>query len=60
MIQFILRKIVGSKNQRELKKIWPLVRQINDIEAKLQNEPASALVERTRKWQAELGDGTVA
>ena len=56
MIQYILRKIVGSKNQRELRRIWPIVRQINEIEAKLQSEPASALVERTRKWQAELKD----
>jgi len=56
MIQYILRKIVGSKNQRELKKIWPIVKQINDIEARLQNEPTSALVDRTRKWQAELGE----
>ncbi len=56
MIQYILRKIVGSKNQRELKKIWPIVKQINDIEARLQNEPTSALVDRTRKWQAELSE----
>lgn len=54
MIQFLLRKIVGSKNQRELKKIWPIVRQVNEIETKLQSEPEGALVERTRKWQAEL------
>lgn len=54
MIQWLLRKIVGSKNQRELKKIWPIVRQINEIELKLQSEPESALLERTRKWQAEL------
>ncbi len=54
MIQWILRKIVGSKNQRELKKIWPVVRQINEIELKLQSEPAEALVQRTRRWQAEL------
>jgi preprotein translocase subunit SecA len=54
MIQWLLRKIVGSKNQRELKKIWPIVRQINEFEAAMQNEPESALLDRTRKWQAEL------
>ncbi len=56
MIQWLLRKIVGSKNQRELKKIWPLVREINEFESKMQNEPESALVERTRRWQAELAE----
>ncbi len=54
MIQWVLRKIVGSKNQRELRKIWPMVKQVNQLEEQLQREPEGALLERTRKWQAEL------
>ena len=34
MLHWILRKIVGSKNQRELKKLWPIVQQINRFEQK--------------------------
>ena len=29
----ILKKLFGTKNDRELKKLWPLVRKINEIEA---------------------------
>ncbi len=54
MIQWMLRKIVGSKNQRELRRIWPIVKQINEIESKLQGEPEGALQERTSKWKQEL------
>ncbi len=51
MINWILRKIIGTKNQRQIKKLWPLVAEINEIEQKLQGEPAEALRERTAKWQ---------
>ena len=43
MLHWILRKIVGSKNQRELKKIWPIVQQINRLETELQSQPEEAL-----------------
>ena len=32
MINFIIKKIVGSKNQREIKRMMPIVRQINAFE----------------------------
>jgi preprotein translocase subunit SecA len=54
MIGFILRKIVGSKNEREVKKLWPLVAKINEIEQSLQALPDEALREKTRAWKAEL------
>ena len=54
MLQLILRKIVGSKNQRELKKLWPLVQQINKLEAQLQQQPESGLHEKVALWRADL------
>ena len=55
MIQWILRKIIGTRNQRELKRIWPIVRKINQIEAGLQEQPDDALREKTlagrRNWR---------
>jgi preprotein translocase subunit SecA len=30
-----VKKIVGSKNERELKKLWPVVAQINSFEQKM-------------------------
>ncbi len=32
MIQWLLRKIVGSKNQRVLKRLWPIVRKVGTHE----------------------------
>ncbi len=51
MIKWILQKIVGSKNQRELRRIRPIVSRINEIEEALQREPEEKLREMTREWQ---------
>ncbi len=54
MLHWILRKIVGSKNQRELKKLWPLVQQVNRFEQELQSQPESVFHEKTARWKADL------
>lgn len=54
MIKWILQKIVGSKNQRELRRIRPAVSRINEVEEALQREPESILLEKTRGWQEHL------
>ncbi len=54
MIKWILQKIVGSKNQREIRRILPTVSRINEIEEALQREPEEKLREMTRNWQAHL------
>jgi preprotein translocase subunit SecA len=54
MIKWILQKIVGSKNQRELRRIRPTVLRINEIELTLQQETEENLRERTRQWQGHL------
>ena len=54
MIKWILQKIVGSKNQREVRRIRPTVARINEIEEALQREPEEKLREMTRNWQAHL------
>jgi preprotein translocase subunit SecA len=46
--------IFGSKNDRELKKIWPLVRRINEIEAGLQKLSDDELRQKTADWKAQL------
>ena len=45
MIKWILQKIVGSKNQREVRRIRPTVARINEIEEALQREPVEKLLE---------------
>jgi preprotein translocase subunit SecA len=54
MIKWILQKIVGSKNQREVRRIRPTVARINEIEEALQREPLEKLLEFTEKWQSHL------
>jgi preprotein translocase subunit SecA len=54
MIKWILQKIVGSKNQREVRRIRPTVARINEIEEALQREPEEKLREMTRSWQAHF------
>ncbi len=54
MIGFIVKKFIGSKNEREVKRLRPLVAQINAIEADLQKEPAEALRQKTVAWKEEL------
>lgn len=54
MFKFILKKILGSKNERDLKKIRPLVDRINEIEESLQKESDDFLREKTAKWKEEL------
>jgi preprotein translocase subunit SecA len=35
MFGSLIKKIVGSKNERELKKLWPIVAKINDMESSI-------------------------
>ena len=52
MLNFIIRKIVGSQNERQVKKMRPLVAKINQIEATLQSVPDDALRQKTSAWKA--------
>src|SRR5688572_30666460 len=52
MLGFIIKKIIGSKNDREIKRMWPIVHKINEIEAGLQSLPDDALRQKTAEWKA--------
>src|SRR5437867_8869468 len=54
MIGFIIRKIIGSKNDREVQRLRPLVAKINEIESALQAQPPEALREKTAAWKERL------
>ncbi|MEO1831085.1 MAG: preprotein translocase subunit SecA, partial [Akkermansiaceae bacterium] len=54
MIKWTLQKIVGSKNQRELKRMQPLVLQINELEEAYQTESEEQLLARVKDWQKHL------
>jgi preprotein translocase subunit SecA len=55
MVGWILKKIIGSRNQRELKRLTPTVRRINELEGQLKNLSDDALRAKTAAWKEELG-----
>src|SRR5215472_10555878 len=54
MIGFIVKKFIGSKNDREVKRLRPLVTKINAHETELQNQPEEVLRQKTAAWKEEL------
>src|SRR5438270_899092 len=54
MLGLIIKKIIGSKNDREVKRVRPLVVKINEFEASLQSLPDEALRQKTAEWKARL------
>ena len=54
MIKWTLQKIVGSKNQREIKRMRPVIAKINELEESYQSESEEQLRARVRGWQEHL------
>ncbi len=57
MIGSLIKKIVGSKNERELKRIQPLVEEINSIESKIAPLSDDQLRAKTSEFKERLGGG---
>ena len=57
MFNAIITKIVGSKNDRDLKKLGPLVQRINELESQTQRLSDLELAELTPKFRQRLTDG---
>ena len=54
MIGYIIKKVIGSRNDREVKRMRPIVAKINEIEASLQPLPEQELRDRTARWKERL------
>jgi preprotein translocase subunit SecA len=50
----LIKKLFGSRNDREVRKLWPRVKQINDLEAGLQKLSDDELRAKTAAWKEEL------
>ncbi|MCL4557221.1 MAG: preprotein translocase subunit SecA [Deltaproteobacteria bacterium] len=57
MFDIILRKIAGSKNERDLKKVQYLVGDINDLEPSVSALSDSELKEKTNQFRTRLSAG---
>ena len=53
----ILKKLTGSKNEREIKKLWPLVKKINDFEAEVKKLDNPALQNKTNEFRQRIENG---
>jgi len=56
-MQWILKKIMGSKNDRDLKRLWPVVAQINAFEEAYQGLSEEALKAKSAEFKARLEAG---
>ena len=57
MIGLLIKKIVGSKNERELKRIQPLVDQINRMEPEISRLSDDQLRGKTSEFKERIGRG---
>ena len=56
MVSWILRKVLGSKNQREVRRIRPLIEKINQLEQEFQALTEDQLREKTAQWKKDLAN----
>ncbi|MGD0844605.1 MAG: preprotein translocase subunit SecA [Geobacteraceae bacterium] len=57
MLGALIKKIVGSKNERELKRLWPLVTRINALEPEMAGLSDDQLRNKTFAFKERLGRG---
>ncbi len=57
MLNYVLKKIVGTKNERELKKLRPLVARVNELEPKMQAMKDEEFPRLTASWKEEVQKG---
>jgi preprotein translocase subunit SecA len=57
MLGTILAKVIGTQNERELKRVYPLVGQINALESQIQPLSDDQLRSKTGEFRARLAQG---
>lgn len=57
MINFILKKIIGTKNERELKRIMPIMARVNEFEPGIKVLNDDALKAKTPEFKQRIANG---
>jgi len=57
MVQTLLKKIFGTKNEREMKRLWPMVDKINALEPQFVSLSDPQLREKTSEFKKRLEEG---
>ena len=58
MFNYVLRKIVGTKNQRELKRMQPLIARMNERESWAKSLSDEQMREQIRAFRKEVADAS--
>jgi preprotein translocase subunit SecA len=53
----LIQRLLGNNTEHELKKMWPIVRRINDLEPKLAGLSDASLQEKTFEFKNRLANG---
>jgi len=54
MVNFILQKIIGTQNERNLKRLWPLVYQVNSLEPTISKLSDTQLRAKTEEFRDRI------
>ncbi len=57
MVGTLLRKVFGTKNERELKRLWPIVEQVNSFETQIASLSDTQLRDKTEEFKRRLEAG---
>jgi preprotein translocase subunit SecA len=57
MIDWVLKKIIGTKNDRELKKAWVQVARVNELETKMRGLGDGDFVGQTARLKEQVANG---
>jgi len=57
MLQFFIDKIFGTKTERDLKKLWPFVAEINAFESRIKDLSDPQLQAKTAEFKDKLSQG---
>jgi preprotein translocase subunit SecA len=57
MIKWFVKKVLGTKNQREVKRLLPLIARINEFEAGYQGLTDEQLIAKTTEFKDRVAKG---
>ncbi|MDO9542063.1 MAG: preprotein translocase subunit SecA [Kiritimatiellia bacterium] len=57
-MRFLINKIFGTKHERDIKKVYPIVERINALEREYQKLSDAELQDKTREFKARISAGT--
>uniref|UniRef100_A0A7V3ZZA5 Protein translocase subunit SecA n=1 Tax=candidate division WOR-3 bacterium TaxID=2052148 RepID=A0A7V3ZZA5_UNCW3 len=57
MLKFLVEKLIGSRNEREIKKLWPIVEKINTIYETYHSLKDEDLIKKTEEFEKRIRDG---